>query len=71
MSKPISSYPEHQRDMVVDRRMRQYDGTEGASNGCGVLAAKSHYDRKPLKNSKPKTKKGAPKNAKSNSVPSK
>lgn len=69
MSKSIASYPESMRDVVVDRRMRQYKGEEGASNGCGTLAAKSHYDRKLLKNAKPKKVKEAPKSAEDNSLP--
>lgn len=43
MSKAIASYPEHQRPMVIARRMRQYD-PKGA-NGCGVLAAKDYFDK--------------------------
>lgn len=43
MSKAIASYPEHQRPMVIARRMKQYDPK--GINGCGVLAAKDYFDK--------------------------
>ena len=52
MSKSISSYPEHMRQMVTDRRMRQYNPK--GPNGCGVLAAKDAYDKQLSKRLKTK-----------------
>lgn len=44
MSKAISSYPEHQRQMVIDRRVRQYNPK--GPNGIGVLGAMDYYWKK-------------------------
>lgn len=44
MSKAIASYPEHMRQMVIDRRVRQYNPK--GPNGCGVLAAMDYMTKR-------------------------
>lgn len=44
MSKGIMSYPEHQRQIVIDRRVRQYNPK--GPNGCGVLGAMDYFTRR-------------------------
>ncbi len=59
MTRSIRSYPEHQRLMVVQRRMRAYDPK--GENGCGTLAAHDYHIKKLL--STPTTNKAKVKKA--------